>query len=403
MGVGIPQVAAKEHHRPVEQPLVPLAAFSQHGKQVGQQVELVVVGLLELLKLLCRLTVVAEVVIAVGGCPVIGQPEGGRRKGIDHQRHQPGRVSLDGQPGHLQHRLVAGKEIGPVGDIPRLLNRRCRLGPSLPAAGHLQPLLQLPDGGEVLIEPPPVGRRHPRLQPPGIVAETIENAFPLGQLPPAGGHLSRAAGDKQLFKQPAGPVLWWNQAAVAGPGEAAIGLVDVHAQVERREPGQMADLLGGKLVEGDRVAKAAGRRVAGGGEKAVLSRVPPADIGMGQPADHGEVVSAVSQPLQIRRQRVVPASCLRKERLRQDAEIVGNKDRPHRRPGCRVARAGQTLEPRQRQGNARPPQQPPTTEPVIDSCLPHDGVSSSSCVAAAGGRPRKSRLVMNCRSRSPTR
>jgi len=56
------------------------------------------------------------------------------------------------------------------------------------------------------------------------------------------------------------------QDAIAGPGEAAVALVDVDAEVERGEAGDGAELFGDELVKRDGVPEAALEGAARGGE-----------------------------------------------------------------------------------------------------------------------------------------
>ena len=73
-------------------------------------------------------------------------------------------------------------------------------------------------------------------------------------------------------------VLGGQQHAIARPGEAAVRFVDVHAEVQRREARELAELFRGELVERDLIAKAALGRPARGGKKAVLRAVAAVDV-----------------------------------------------------------------------------------------------------------------------------
>ena len=101
--------------------------------------------------------------------------------------------------------------------------------------------------------------------------------------------------DEHLAEQRRGAVLGGQQHAVARPGEAAVRLVDVHAEVERGKSRHLAELLGGELIERDLIAEAALRRAARGGEEAVLGAVPAVHAGMREAAEDREVVAELGQ------------------------------------------------------------------------------------------------------------
>ena len=59
VGVGVAHVAAEEHHRPVQQTLVPFAVFGEPAEDFGEQRHLLLVGVLELADFFDGLAVVA--------------------------------------------------------------------------------------------------------------------------------------------------------------------------------------------------------------------------------------------------------------------------------------------------------------------------------------------------------
>ena len=122
MGVGIAHVRPEENGRPIEEPLLSLAALGKRLEQPREQCHLPAIGLEELRDALRILPVVGEVVIVVERelrlSPVI-DPERRRREGIDEERHEPRRIGLEREPGDREHRLIAFEEDSNHGAGPR--------------------------------------------------------------------------------------------------------------------------------------------------------------------------------------------------------------------------------------------------------------------------------------------
>ena len=206
-----------------------------------------------------------------------------------------GGVGLEGEPGQVVHEL----------DLFHVLARGWRgragrgtlttgLGLRSHSRGHLQPVLEVADAGEVLVEAVAVARRRRRAAGPapgrprrrgcsGRV-ELADLRFDFCLACPARNSCRKTS---EAFSSQG------ISDAGAGPGEAALALLDVDAEGERGEAGQVADPLGDVLVERDGVAEAAAARVRGGGEEAVVGGVAAVDVGVRDAAEDGEVVAVV--------------------------------------------------------------------------------------------------------------
>ena len=227
----------------------------------------------------------------------------------------------------------------------------------------MEPLLHLADARLEALEPLPVSRADGAAEPPRFVDGGVEDAATLGEATATLGHLLGRAGHEQPLVDPRRPIFGGHEHAVARPGEAAVDLVDVDAEVERWESRLVADRCRGELIERDGVAKSTPGRPARGGEKTVLRRMPPPDPRMGEATDDGEVVAPAGERLEERREGIARACLPGEERLREDAEVVHDEERPTWRP-CVAGPAREGVEPGKRDRHAspakhRPPRQSP--------------------------------------------
>lgn len=316
MDVGIAEVAAVEDHGVVEQAFgVGRGCGGECGDEIAQVPHLLQVHLFELGELLLRLAVVAEIVIAVAGAVLCINLKDRRGETVHHEGDNAGGIGLEGELGHVEHELDLGEELGFVGDVLGLGGLGLRLGFLLPFAGDGESLLQFSHGGQILIETAFVVTAELALEAADVIAHGVEDAATILEAFERGGSLIGIALDEHFAKQGRWAVLGGQQHAIACPGEAAVGLVDVHAEVQRRKTRLLTELLGGVLIKRDAVAEAAARRVACGGEEAVLRAVTACDGWMREAAEDGEVASECREFLQIGRERVARAFVLREEML----------------------------------------------------------------------------------------
>src|SRR5439155_10162984 len=98
-----------------------------------------------------------------------------------------------------------------------------------------------------------------------------------------------------------------NQHARTGPGKAALPLLNVDAQGERREPRFVPDALRDILIERDGVAKSTAARMRRRREEADVRRVTAIDIRMPDTAENREILPMFFQVLQVGRQRIAAA------------------------------------------------------------------------------------------------
>jgi hypothetical protein len=117
-----------------------------------------------------------------------------------------------------------------------------------------------------------------------------------------------------------------NHDAGAGPGEAALALLDVDAEGEGLDAGEVADAFANVLVEGNGVAETAARGVRSGGEEAVVGRMAAVDVGMRDAAEDGEIVAMFFEKLEVGREFVIGAGGLREEMMRENAEVIADAE-----------------------------------------------------------------------------
>ena len=218
-----------------------------------------------------------------------------------------------------------GKELGLVGDVLGLGGLGLRFGFLLPFAGDGESLLQFSHGGQILIETAFVVAAEVTLEAADVIAHGVEDAAAILKAFERGGSLFGIALDEHFAKQGRWAVFGGQQHAIAGPGEATVRLVDVHAQVQRGKARLLTELFRRELIERNAVAEATARRIACGGEEAVLRAVTACDGWMREAAEDGEVASECREFLQIGRERVARAFVLREEMLRQHPEVVGDE------------------------------------------------------------------------------
>lgn len=98
--VGVAHTAAVEDHRLIEEALAVFFGGCQVGQMVVQELELLAIGLFQLLNFLRGLAVVGEVVIPVG-CGVLAvEFEDGSHEGVNHQGDDSGGVGFQGELDH---------------------------------------------------------------------------------------------------------------------------------------------------------------------------------------------------------------------------------------------------------------------------------------------------------------
>ena len=316
--VRVPEVGAVEDHRAVQQRRAAFAHALQAGEQVGEQLHVPFVDGAELRQLRVGTAVVGEVVVAVGDLRAIDL-DGGRVDAVEQQRDGPGGIGLEGEPRQVVHEPDLLHVLTRARRIERHACGDSRLGPVLPFARHLHPLLQFAHAREILVEPVAVVRTDAALQGLRLVGHGIEDATAELQL----AHLVRLLRlgplDEEMAEDFRSLLIARDEHAGAGPRKTAHALLDVDAEVQGREPRQMPDALGDVLVERDGVAEAAAARMRRGGEEAVVRRMPAVHVRMRHAAEDGQVVAVRLQVLQIRRQRVAAAGLLGEEPVGQQA------------------------------------------------------------------------------------
>src|SRR5581483_5238188 len=105
--------------------------------------------------------------------------------------------------------------------------------------------------------------------------------------------------------------------AGAGPGQTALALLDIHTQVERREPCQMPDALGDELVERNAVAKSAAPGMRRRREKTIVGGMSAVDVRMRDAAEHGKLIPMFLKELEVGRQSIVSTGVFGKKLVGQ--------------------------------------------------------------------------------------
>ena len=367
MGVAVAHVRSEEHHRAVEEPAVPFVHVGKPLEESSERPQACLVDPPQFGQLLRLVAMVREGMRAVAHA---GELRCDLER-VEIERDETGAVGLDRKPRHRIHQLHPLDHLGPVGDVLRQRFAHRRLGSGLPGLGMVKPLLQFPHAREILVESLPVCGRQRLRERPGLVEYEVENAraaFDLGQ--PSGRLLGRV-GQEEPAVDLRGLLLRRDEDAVSRHGEeSVVPLTD--GQHQRLKPCRIAELLGGELIDRDRVAEGHAPRVAGPRQKHLLTAVAARHVWMRHAAQDREIVPHTAERLEIRAQRIVAAWVFGEKVFRDDASVDHHADHPPRRCACIVTGSdrlrrhtaaqmrAQRLEPRQGDGRAhtaehRPP------------------------------------------------
>ena len=221
-------------------------------------------------------------------------------------------------------------------DVLRRLGIDLGLGLLRPLLGLGQPLLQLADAGEVLVELFAVAGAEVRLQLPGLIADRVEDALAVAQ--PAGlglalrrdGLRGTAWRTRSTARNPTARAhrcgsRTGRSLRTTGPGWGSASRR--RCARPRTGPARCCSEAGPLL------------RMRGGGQEAVDGIVAGAHVRMRQPGDDREVVAKVLEDLQVRRQLVILAGLLREEIRRMQAQRRADADHAARRLAAAAARA----------------------------------------------------------------
>ena len=160
-----------------------------------------------------------------------------------------------------------------------------------------------------------------------MVQERIEDAAAFVELLELFFHGGGIALDEHAAEECWGAVFCGEEDAIACPGEAAVGLVDVDTEVQRWIAGLLAELFRDVLIEGDLIAEAALGRAACGGEEAVFGAVAAVHIRMGHAAEEGELVADFGEGFKGGREFVVASGVFGEKGFGEDAEVVGDDEK----------------------------------------------------------------------------
>ena len=141
--VGVAQATAEQHHRAVQQGPAAFLRIPQLGHEIAQDRQLPRFNLAKLGKVFRIQAVMGPVMVFAGQVNLYG--------------NQPGRVGLQRQDRQAEEQLQTGVEVLFVANVFERGDRDLRLGLPRPLLGTDQALLDFADGGEILIQPFPVG------------------------------------------------------------------------------------------------------------------------------------------------------------------------------------------------------------------------------------------------------
>ena len=201
----------------------------------------------------------------------------------------------------------------------------------------IEHLLQFTHAREILVESLPICGRQRLSQRPCLVEYEVEDARPAFDLRQPSGRLLGRVGQKELPVDLRGLLLGGDEDAVSRHGkQAVVPLAD--CQNQRLKPGGVAELLGGDLIDRDRVAEGHAPRIAGPRQKYLLAAVAARHVRMRHAAQNREIVAQVAERFEIGAGLVVAARLLREKVFRDDAGIDHHADHPP--GGCAGTAAG---------------------------------------------------------------
>ena len=230
--IGVAEVRAVEDHGAIEQRVFAFVHGLEIADESGEQLHVPLVDDLELRYLALGFAVMREVVIAVGDRGA-GDLEHGRADAVEQQGDGAGGIGFESQARDVVHHLHLLHVLRGIRRVDRHGRGDHRLRLALPALGCLQPLLEVADAGEVLVEAITVALADGRLQVLRLAGDGVEDAASGVQFADLGFDLRRAALQEHLLEDGRGFVFRRDRDAGAGPGEAAVAGVDGERQ--RRE------------------------------------------------------------------------------------------------------------------------------------------------------------------------
>ncbi len=282
--VGLAHVAAVKHHGAIQQTFVAFRLAGQIAQQFGEHDHLLAVCGFKLAKLLLVLSVVTEAVIALGGVLPSRQLEDRRSERIEHERDDARGVRLKCELRHSEHQFELFKKefvVLPIRNARGRCMRGFGHGAQLPLARGGKALFDFAHGGEVLIEPRFVGAAEVAAETPGLAEQGIEDAAVFFEAMELLLHRGGVALHEHLLKQGRRAVFSRQQHTISRPGKAAVGLLDVDAEIERREARHLTEFFRRELIQRDTVAKArlecAARRDQEGQQPSAAFRLFPHD------------------------------------------------------------------------------------------------------------------------------
>ena len=315
--VGVTEVRTIENHRAIEQRILAFGHRLHVTKELREQLHVTHVERLELGQLVVRFAVVGEVVIRLGDRGVVDAFDHGGRDTVQHQGDRAGRVGLEGQLGQIVHDLHLFHVGRGARRIDRGLRVDLRLRLAFPALGGLQPLFEVADAGEVLVEAFTISCSKTDSQALCLICHCIENRAAGVELEKLGINFLLSSLNEELLEDLGGLVLGRNRHAGAGAGQTAATGIDRESQ--GWEAGQDADALCDVLVERDRVTEGARTGVWRAGDEANIGRMPTIDIRVRDATKDCEIVAVLLQQFQIGRRLIVLVIALREEIAGQQA------------------------------------------------------------------------------------
>ena len=309
---GVAEVGAGEDGGLVEEGVVAFFDFIEAGHEFGEETHFLEFDEGELFDLLFVAAVVAEVVPVFidtfqgGDVVAAGSAEG----------DEAGGVGAEGEEDEVIHELHIADEIGAVFDIARGLSVDAGFGELGPLFLNDEAFFKFANAGEVLVEGLVIFAAEFSGDVSGLLTDEIHNTLAVFDLAEAGRFFFGVAIEEESGEETGGPGLGRDANAGAGVGKPGV----VGREGERRDAGEMADALGGVLVERDGVFKAGLAGMGGSGEVAFFGGVAAIDIGVHEPGDDGEFFAVGLERFEVGGDFVVAARFFREEERGVDAE-----------------------------------------------------------------------------------
>jgi hypothetical protein len=173
------------------------------------------------------------------------------------------------------------------------------LGFVFPFFSDVETAFDFPNGGVVLVEAFFVGGAEFLLESGCPLSYDVKDASANPEIVDAALDLCFVAREEERFEDGGRGILRRDHDSAGGEGEGLADLLLGNIERKSRDSGKFADVLGGKLVEGDGVAEGGSARMRGGGEEGDFCGVATGHIGVRTARDDSELIAEFLEGFQI--------------------------------------------------------------------------------------------------------